>query len=183
MNENDAELEQLRYPVGRFAAPAAVAPAQVAAWIGEIERLPAELRAAVSPLTPAQLETPYRPGGWRVRQVVHHLADSHLNGFVRFKWALTEERPTIKPYFEARWAELPDCAQAPAETSLRLLEALHERWVFLLRGLSAPDLQREFVHPESGVVRLDVNVGLYAWHGRHHLAHVTRLAEREGWTS
>jgi hypothetical protein len=117
-----------------------------------------------------------------VREVVHHLADSHLNSFIRFKWALTEDRPTIKPYWEDRWAMLPDYAMTPASTSLQLLDALHARWVNLLRGLDAAALQREFVHPESGTIRLDVNIGLYAWHGRHHLAHITRLAEREGWT-
>lgn len=173
--------EELRYPIGRFAAPAGVSPAQVEAWIEEIERLPAALRSVVQPLTAEQLDTPYRPGGWRVRQVVHHLADSHLNSLIRFKWALTEERPTIKAYFEDRWAELPDYTTVPVSTSLRLLEALHERWVGLLRGLSATDLEREFLHPESGPIRLDVNIGLYAWHGRHHLAQVTRLADREGW--
>jgi hypothetical protein len=137
----------------------------------------------IEPLSPAQLDTPYRPGGWRVRQVVHHLADSHLNSFIRFKWALTEDRPAIKAYHEDRWAELPDYVDVPVETSLRLLDALHERWVALLRRLDAADLKREFLHPESGAVRLDVNIGVYSWHGRHHLAHITRLAEREEWGS
>jgi hypothetical protein len=173
--------EELRYPIGRFHPPAHVSGEQVRAWIDDIERLPAALRAAVERLTPGQLDTPYRPGGWTVRQVVHHVVDSHLNSFIRFKWALTESRPTIKAYFEDRWAELPDYSDTPIETSLRLLEALHERWVFLLRGLDADDLQREFVHPDSGPVRLDMNVGIYAWHGRHHLAHITGLVEREGW--
>jgi hypothetical protein len=174
-------LEELRYPLGRFAAPAAVSAAELGAWIDDVERLPAALRSAVAPLSPQQLETPYRPGGWCVRQVVHHLADSHLNSFIRFKWALTEERPTIKTYREERWAELPDARDTPVATSLRLLEALHERWVVLLRALGPADLRRSFVHPDSGETRLDVNVGIYAWHGRHHLAHVTRLAQREGW--
>ncbi len=175
--------EDLRYPIGRFTAPPDVTPAHVASWIDDIARLPADLRRVVAPLTPAQLDTPYRPGGWRVRQVVHHLVDSHVNSFIRFKWALTEDRPTIKPYFEDRWAELADTRETPVETSLTLLDALHERWVNLLRALGPAELHREFVHPESGVVRLDVNIGIYAWHGRHHLAHITRLARREGWTA
>ncbi len=175
------ELEDLQYPIGRFVAPALVSTAQASAWIDEIDRLPAALRSVVQALTPEQLEKPYRPGGWRVRQVVHHLADSHMNSLIRFKLALTEDHPTIKPYSEARWAELPDYVDVPVATSLQLLAALHERWVCLLRRLGAADLKREFVHPESGVVRLDVNLGIYAWHGRHHLAHITRLADREGW--
>lgn len=173
--------DDLRYPIGRFVKPDVVSPAQVASWIGEIEDLPAELRSVVERLSPDQVETAYRPGGWTVRQVVHHLADSHLNSFIRFKWALTEDRPTIKPYWEDRWASLPDYSMTPAATSLQLLDALHARWVNLLRALDAAQLQREFVHPESGTIRLDVNIGLYAWHGRHHLAHITRLVEREGW--
>ena len=175
------ELEKLRYPIGKFEAPAVVSADAVRAWIDEIERLPGALRSVIESLTPEQLEVPYRPGGWCGRQVVHHVADSHMNSFVRFKWALTEDRPTIKAYHEDRWAELPDYTDVPVSTSLRFLEALHERWVTLLRGLSADDRQREFVHPDSGPVRLDVNIGIYAWHGRHHLAHVTQLVEREGW--
>lgn len=170
-----------RHPIGRFEAPAEVTPAQLASWIDGIAALPAQLRAAVAPLSAAQLEVPYRDGGWCSRQVVHHVADSHLNSFVRFKWTLTEERPTIKAYFEERWAELPDTGADALEPSLALLDALHARWVVLLRALSPEQLAREFVHPDSGPVRLDVNVGIYAWHGRHHLAHVTTLAEREGW--
>lgn len=174
-------LETLRYPIGRFQAPELVTEADRKAWIRDLERLPALLRRAVEPLSTAQLDTPYRPGGWSVRQVVHHLADSHLNSFVRFKWALTEERPTIKPYDEAAWAELPDVAATPVAVSLDLLDALHARLVVLLKALGPAQLAREFLHPESGTVRLDRNIGLYAWHSRHHLAHVTGLAEREGW--
>jgi hypothetical protein len=173
--------DELRYPIGPFVRPAVVSAPQLQAWIEDLERLPSALRALVERLSPEQLEIPYRPGGWRVRQVVHHLADSHMNSFIRFKWALTEPRPTIKPYLEARWAELPDSAHAPVGSSLDLLEALHRRWVDLLVRLGPTDLEREFVHPDSGPVRLDVNVGIYAWHGRHHLAHLSRLAEREGW--
>lgn len=177
------KVDDLRYPIGRFAAPDVVSPAQVEAWIDDLECLPGDLRSAALPLTSEQLETPYRPGGWRVRQVVHHVADSHLNCYIRFKWALTEDRPTIKAYYEDRWAELPDYCDLPIATSLNLLDSLHQRWVCLLRGLSAADLAREFVHPESGPARLDVSIGAYAWHGRHHVAHIARLAEREGWVS
>lgn len=171
----------LRYPIGPFVAPESTTPADVAWWIDQIEHLPKDLRDVVAPLTPEQLGTPYRPGGWQVRQVVHHVADSHLNSYVRFKWALTEDRPTIKPYYEERWAELPDSAATPVTVSLSLLDALHARWVTLLRGLGEDDLRREFVHPASGPVTLSTNIGIYAWHGRHHLAHITRLIEREGW--
>jgi uncharacterized damage-inducible protein DinB len=153
----------------------------VTRWIGEIEQFPGALGRAVGHLVPAQLDTPYRPGGWSVRQVVHHLADSHMNSFVRFKWALTEECPTIRPYLQDRWAALPDAAVAPVEPSLRILEGLHERWVRLLRSLDAEALEREFLHPESGRVRLERVVGLYAWHGRHHLAQIMLLARRSGW--
>ena len=153
-------LDELRYPIGRFVTPAIVSPTELESWINDIERLPGDLRSVVQSLTAEQLDTPYRPDGWSVRQVVHHLADSHLNSFIRFKWALTEDRPTIRPYFEERWAELPDSLDVPIETSLQLLGPLHERWVFLLRGLSAEQLEREFVHPESGVIRLDVNIGI-----------------------
>ncbi len=174
-------VADLRYPIGTFESPGVVTVETVAAWIEAIEALPTQLRAVVEALRPERLEVPYRPGGWNSRQVVHHIADSHINSFVRFKWALTEDRPTIKAYFEERWAELPDVSAVPVEVSLRLIEALHARWVGLLRGLGPDDLQREFVHPESGAVRLDVNIGIYAWHGRHHLAHITQLAERQGW--
>ncbi len=174
-------LEEQRYPIGRFAASPEVTAAQVDRWIADIERLPGDLRRVVEPLGPEQLETRYRPGGWTIRQVVHHLPESHLNSYIRFKWALTEERPVIKAYDEERWAELADVAETPVSVSLDLLDALHRRWVVLLRSLSPQQLAREFIHPESGVVRLDVNVGIYAWHGRHHLAHVEGVARRMGW--
>ena len=170
-----------RYPIGEFLPPDPVTHDQVAAWIDDIAALPADLRRTVSALTGGQLDTPYRPGGWTVRQVVHHLPDSHMNSLVRFKWALTEDRPVIKAYDEKGWAGLPD-ARGPIGPSLDLLDALHRRWAVLLRSLTWAQLQREFVHPESGPIALAVNVGAYAWHGRHHLAHVERLIEREGWT-
>ncbi len=171
----------LRYPIGKFTFPEQATDAQCRQWIDEIAAAPAALRSAVAGLSPEQLDTPYRPGGWTVRQVVHHVPDSHLNSYVRFKLALTEEEPTIKPYDEARWAELPDTRETPVEVSLGLLDALHERWVTLLRSLSPADLERTFRHPEMGVVPLRKNVALYAWHGRHHIAHITSLRARMGW--
>ena len=182
MNTAGAASEQdLRYPVGRFQPPTQFANNDIAGWIGEIEALPGRLRKAVSNLTELQLDTPYRPGGWNVRQVVHHLADSHMNSFVRFRLALTENSPTIKTYNEAAWAELSDSKVARAEVSLHLLEALHARWVILLRSLKSADLTRTFRHPEAGEKDLNWALSLYAWHGRHHLAHITSLRHREGW--
>ena len=177
----DDTLESLRYPIGRFVPPAAPGADEVNAWIDDIRTLPARLRALVEPFTDAQLDTPYRPDGWTARQVVHHVADSHVNSFVRFKWALTEDAPVIKAYFEERWALLPDTLHAPVSLSLDLLDALHARWCVLLEGLGPEQLERTFLHPDSGPVRLDANIGIYAWHGRHHLAHVEELARREGW--
>lgn len=174
-------VSDLRYPIGQFAPPAAVTRDQVDVWIADIGALPADLRRTVSTLSDGQLDTPYRPGGWTVRQVVHHLPDSHMNSLVRFKWALTEDRPVIKAYDEVGWAALP-VAAGPIGHSLDLLDALHRCWVDLLVSLTWPQLQREFVHPDAGPVSLAATVGAYAWHGRHHLAHVERLIEREGWT-
>ena len=164
-----------RYPIGPFEAPAEITPERIAGWIDEIEALPADLRATVEPLSEAQLDTPYREGGWTVRQVVHHVADSHMNSVTRFKWALTEDRPTIKDYREQLWAELAD-AGLPVGPSLDLLTALHTRWVTLLRSMDGDDWKREFVHPESGPVALGVNVAIYAWHGKHHRAHAELVA-------
>lgn len=171
----------LRYPVGKFQWEGDVTSEQRQKFIEEIASTPARVRAAVEGLTPEQMETPYRPGGWTVRQVTHHIADSHLNSYIRFRLALTEDEPTIKPYQEDLWADLFDAKSAPAEVSLALLESLHERWVLLLRSLKAEDFARTFRHPELGVVLLDRNLGLYAWHGRHHVAHITELRRREGW--
>lgn len=170
----------LRYPIGKFSPPDSISHGQIGEWISRIETLPADLRRTVYWMTDEQLDTPYRPGGWTVRQVVHHLPDSHLNSFVRFKKALTEDRPAIQAYDEGRWAELPD-SREPVENSLDLLDALHRRWVSLLEGLTWEQLQREFVHPDSGPVTLAVTVGAYAWHGHHHLAHIQALVDREGW--
>ena len=171
----------LRYPGGQFKKIENVTAAQRAGLIDEIASAPANLRAAVAGLTTAQLDTEYRPGGWTVRQVIHHLPDSHMNAFIRFKLALTEDEPTIKPYDEARWATLADVQATPVETSLALLDNLHERWVKLLRALSPADAARRFRHPELGTVSLDDTLALYAWHGRHHIAHITSLRDRRGW--
>jgi len=175
-------VEDLRYPIGRFAADAGVTAEKRRGWIGEIAGAPDALRAAVAGLSPGQLDTPYRPGGWTVRQVAHHLPDSHLNTYTRLKLALTEEEPAVKTYDEAAWAELADARTAPAEISLALLESLHRRWVLLLRSLGPADFARAFRHPELGRVTLDTLVQHYAWHGRHHVAHITSLRTRMGWT-
>ena len=178
----DSTPTDRRYPVGTYTLVTVPTREEVAGWIEDISAAPAAMRAAVSGLGPAQLETPYRPGGWTVRQVVHHVADSHMNAYIRFKLALTEDTPTIKPYDEAAWAELEDTAAVPISVSLDLLDALHVRWIALVRSLTADDLERDFRHPEKGrIMRLDSTLGLYAWHGRHHVAHVTALREREGW--
>ncbi len=163
-------MDDLRYPIGKFDGEG-----ELRQWIDEIAAAPAQLRAAVQGLSPQQLDTPYRPGGWTVRQVVHHVPDSHLNCYVRFRLALTEDEPTIKPYDEGRWASLVDARTAPVEVSLALLESLHERWVMLLRSLTPSDWKRTFRHPELGVVTLERTAGLYAWHGRHHVAHIKNL--------
>lgn len=168
-------MENLQFPIGRFKPQAEWSEAEVAANLASIEHLPAQLRRAVADLSEHQLDTPYRPGGWTVRQVVHHLADSHLNSYQRCRLALTEDRPVIKPYDEKKWAELPDALHGPVDVSLALLEALHLRWVILLKSLPPADLQRVFVHPESGDNTLMKTIALYAWHGRHHLAHITSL--------
>jgi uncharacterized damage-inducible protein DinB len=172
-------MESHRYPVGRFTREEQVTPARRAGWIEEIAALPAALRDAVAELDDARLDTPYREGGWTVRQVVHHLADSHLNAYTRFRLALTEEQPTIRPYDEKGWAELPDARQGPVELSLALLESLHARWSMLLRGVTPEQWGRTLVHPEQGrVLTLDDLLQLYAWHGRHHLAHIAGARER-----
>jgi uncharacterized damage-inducible protein DinB len=165
----------LRYPIGKFSFPESTTAEQRRKWIREIADAPAHLRAAVEGLSEEQLNTPYRPGGWTVRQVVHHLPDSHINSYVRFKLALTEDAPTVKTYDEALWAKLPDGATTPIETSLVLLEALHGRWVRMLESMTEPDFSRTFRHPEIGMIRLEQYLALYAWHGKHHVAHITSL--------
>jgi uncharacterized damage-inducible protein DinB len=180
MKEGEAYMD-LRYPVGKFEFEGSLTAGDRQRFIDQIEETPARLREAVAGLSAEQLETPYRPGGWTVRQVVHHVPDSHLNSYVRFRLALTEDEPTIKPYEEHLWADLHDARSAPLELSLDLLDALHRRWVVLLRSLAYEDYSRAFKHPEMGLVTLERNLALYAWHGRHHVAHITSLSERMGW--
>lgn len=170
-----------RYPIGKFSFPASTTTEQRDQWIEEIGAAPKQLRAAVAGLSPAQLDTPYRDGGWTVRQVIHHVPESHMNAYIRFKLALTEHEPTVKPYDEAAWAKLPDIAATPVETSLAMLDALHDRWVRVLRLIQGDQWQRTFRHPELGLVKLEGNLALYAWHGKHHTAHITNLRARMGW--
>ncbi len=167
----------LRYPIGRFEAPQTITREQRETLIDDIDHLPANLRRAVAGLNDEQLDMPYRPGGWTIRQVIHHLADSHMNAYIRFRLALTETAPTIKPYDEAAWARLPDAKTAPVEASLKLLDSLHERLTILLRSMGDDEFERRFRHPERGEMRLDTNLGLYSWHGRHHLAHIKQARE------
>jgi len=174
-------MTDLRYPIGKFHFEGPLTESLKQASLADIARAPANLRAAVNGLSDVQLDTPYRPGGWTVRQVVHHVPDSHLNSYVRFKLALTEDEPTIKPYAEDRWAELADTKSTPIEVSLTLLESLHDRWVRLLRSLTQEEWKRTFRHPELGAMTLEKTLALYAWHGRHHVTHITSLRERERW--
>ncbi|WKW13182.1 putative metal-dependent hydrolase [Pseudogemmatithrix spongiicola] len=173
--------DDLRYPIGPWRPPtSAVTPEWRANHIRDIAELPAQMRAAVAGLDDRQLDTPYRPGGWTLRQVVHHVADSHANGFIRQKLALTESNPTVKPYDEERWAELPD-AQLPIDVSLRMLDAIHERWAALLRALRPERFSAPYQHPQSGPQTLDSSLSNYSWHGRHHVAHITALRVRQSW--
>jgi hypothetical protein len=174
-------MTDLRYPIGKFAYNGPPTAEQRQELLDQIAQAPSRLRAALKGLSDQQLETPYRPDGWTVRQVAHHVPDSHLNAYVRFKLALTEEEPTIKSYAEDRWARLADTAGTPVEVSLTLLDSLHDRWVRLLRSLQPEDWKRTFRHPELGLVPLERNLALYAWHGRHHVAHILSLRERSGW--
>jgi uncharacterized damage-inducible protein DinB len=174
------ELDQLRYPVGRFTPIENTVPARTEC-IRAIGQLPTRLCAAVAGLNDSQIDTPYRDGGWTVRQVVHHLADSHANSVIRFKLALTEDCPTIKPYDENAWAQLPDSKSLPIDSSLSFISAMHERWVALLQSMSEADFQRDYVHPERGRQNLLTALGIYAWHGRHHTAHITALRARKNW--
>jgi hypothetical protein len=170
-------MEDPRYPIGKPQLGGAV---ELERWIAEIEEAPSRLREAVRGLSDTLLDTPYREGGWTVRQVVHHVPDSHMNAYMRYRLALTEDNPQIKVYDEARWAELPDARTAPIEPSLALLESLHQRWVALLRSLTPEQWNRRFRHPEREVLSLAQEAGLYAWHGRHHVAHIVGLRDRSG---
>jgi len=171
----------LKFPIGKFELKAPATPEDRAQWIADLAAAPGLFREAVGGLDDAQLDTPYRPDGWTVRQVVHHMPDSHMNGYIRFRFAMTEDQPTVKPYDEAKWAELHDAKTAPVEVSLGLLEGLHWRWADLLRSFSEADFERTLKHPAEGVLRLDTYLAMYAWHCRHHAAHITALRERMGW--
>jgi DinB family protein len=174
-------MTDLRYPIGKFHFEGPLTEDQKQKHLAEIEQAPANLRAAVKGLSNQQLDTPYRPEGWTVRQLAHHVPDSHLNAYIRFKLALTEDEPTIKPYAEDRWAQLADTSTTPVEVSLALMDSLHQRWMNLLRSLKPEDWKRTFRHPEMGVVSLEKNLALYSWHSRHHVAHITTLRERNSW--
>ena len=176
------ELEKLRYPIGKYSIPDTISSQQIKEWITVLDELPQQFEELVRPLTETQLETPYRPEGWTVRQLIHHVSDSHHNSYIRFKWALTEENPVIKAYNEKAWANLFDTKGAPIEMSLLHLKAVHTKLVYLLKGLTKEQLKRTFMHPENNqTISLEANIGQYAWHGSHHLAHIKNLIERKGW--
>ena len=174
--------EELKYPIGKFVKTDKLTPSLLAEYINEIETFPAKLSKELRGLTEEQLDTKYRSEGWTIRQVVNHCADSHMNSLVRFKLALTEDKPTIKPYLQAGWAELADSKSMPIESALKTLEGLHQRWTVLLKSLTEKDLNSVFIHPEQGrEIKLDETIALYAWHCRHHLAHITSLKKRKQW--
>lgn len=170
-----------RFPIGKFHYEGPLSNEQKQSLLNDVARAPANLRAAVKGLSDAQLDTPYRPGGWTVRQVVHHVPDSHMNSYVRFKLALTEDDPTIKPYAEDKWAELADTKATPIDVSLTLLDSLHDRWMRLLRSLTLDDWKKTFRHPELGPMTLEKTLAIYAWHGKHHVAHITELRKQMSW--
>jgi hypothetical protein len=170
-----------RYPIGKFSYSEPLTAEQKEQYLTDIEQTPARLRAALRGLSDQQLDTPYRDGGWTLRQVAHHVSDSHMNSYIRFKLALTEDEPTIKGYAEELWAELPEAKKAPVEISLALLDSLHQRWMLVLRGLTDAEWKRTFRHSELGPISLEKNLALYSWHGKHHVAHVTGLREKMGW--
>lgn len=176
------QLEKLRYPIGRFNPPKEITIDLIQEWINDIEAAPTQIRAASAHLTDEQLDTPYRENGWTLRQVIHHVADSHLNSYIRFKWTLTEDKPTIKAYNEKDWAEQEEAKSEPVDLSLNLLDTLHRRWVIVLRNMQEEQWKRSFTHPETGKeIPLDVLVALYAWHGKHHLGHIESLKKTKGW--
>jgi hypothetical protein len=180
MYKRQMTTPDLRYPLGEFIMPASITPPTRVEAIEAIAALPGKMRAAVSGLSELQLDTPYRPGGWTVRQVVHHVPDSHINAYTRLKLAITENNPTIKPYDQDAFAQLPD-QRMPIDVSLSLLDALHARWTTVLRALTPDQFARPMFHPEIGPITVDYLVQLYSWHSRHHVAHIMRLREREGW--
>ncbi|GHA33662.1 putative metal-dependent hydrolase [Salinimicrobium marinum] len=175
-------LEEQKYPIGRFVKPEKISEIGLKNFISEIRTLPDRLRKEVDTLSDNQLNTTYRDGGWTLRQVVNHCADSHMNGFIRIKLALTEDRPTIKPYQEERWAQLQDTSSIPVSAALKTLDGLHERWTILLESLTRDQLQRTYIHPADETERrVDETIATYAWHGNHHLAHITSLKKQKGW--
>jgi uncharacterized damage-inducible protein DinB len=174
-------MEDLRFPIGKWRYDGPPTDQQKQQLVEEIAQAPTKLRAAIKGLSDSQLDTEYRPGGWTVRQVVHHMPDSHVNAYVRFKLALTEDDPTIKPYAEDRWAELPDTKATPIEVSLTLLDSLHQRWVRLMHSFGPEEWKRTFRHPDLGPMSLEKTLTLYAWHGVHHVAHITELRKRMSW--
>lgn len=178
------ELEQLKYPIGQFDCPNEITRTHINNWIDGLEQFPQKLKTLVTTLTDEQLDTPYRPDGWTVRQVVHHVSDSHNHSYIRFKWALTEDKPVIKYYLEQFWAELPDAKFAPIKMSLDHLSAVHFKLVYLLKSLNEDDLSKSFIHPEyNEEVMLKMNIGIYAWHSNHHYAHIENLLKNRGWLS
>lgn len=179
--EQTNDLEKLKYPIGKFKRPDQHYETKIRSWITEIEKLPVSLNELTGKLEEEELTWRYRPEGWTIRQVVHHLADSHMNSLVRFKLALTEENPVIKPYFEDRWAELADSRNVPVSVSIKILDGVHARWIHLLNSLKKEDLERTFIHPEHGrQITLGENLALYAWHSRHHLAHIRQALNHRG---
>jgi hypothetical protein len=175
-------MDSLKFPIGKYQKPENITRENLNNFINDIETFPTKLRKEVENLTNEQLDTPYRPEGWTIRQVVNHCADSHMNSLTRLKLALTEDQPTIKPYYEEKWAELADSKNMPIEPALKMLEGIHQRWTILLRSLNDADFKKKFIHPEHGkVFQLDENTGLYAWHCNHHLAHITTLKKSKEW--
>ena len=182
--QNLPTLEELKYPIGKAQIPEEITEIHIKEFISILEAYPKKLTKLVKGLSEEQLETPYREGGWTIRQVVHHLADSHHHSYIRFKWALTEDKPLIKAYFEDKWAELHDSKKAPILLSLNALSTTHAKLVYFLKGVPFEDLQRSFIHPETGKeIKLAENIGIYAWHSQHHYAHIENLMIRKGWTN
>lgn len=179
MNE---DIDFLRFPLGKFTVPDIISPNQIEIWINTLEKFPAEVESVTATLSESQLDTPYRPGGWTIRQVVHHLPDSHMNAYIRFKLAITEKHPIIRPYREERWAECEEARSAPVDISLSLLKSLHIRWTVFLRTLTEENFNRTYIHPEnSKVFSLKEVLGMYVWHSNHHLAHITETIKRNEW--